>query len=207
MSSRAFILIDPSSYSSSIGDLSIESKIDSSSTKLRSFSTQSPSSKCEKFIISPVCSWDYVAYRIYETDGHVAGAPEYRRDMYVNAICTFFCQIKRDVKKLFTYIMYVYDVPFFMLWNSNKDTPKTNSELWLTFNAFVLMWETDFCTKHGQKTRRFYAEGFVTVDSLCGAVGSPSWFTKCLIGRTGNILSVMHINANCIYLSETQARP
>ena len=49
----------------------------------------------------------------------------------------------------------------------------------------------------------FDTEGFVLVSSLCGVVGSPSWFTRFLIGRTGNILSVVYINAKCIFLSET----
>ena len=45
-----------------------------------------------------------------------------------------------------------------------------------------------FLTTHGyNKAHRFYTEGFIEVASLCGAVGSKSWFTKCLIGITGNI--------------------
>ena len=35
---------------------------------------------------------------------------------------------------------------------------------------------------------------FVPFASLCGVVGSPSWFAKCLIGRTGNIWTIMYID-------------
>ena len=31
----------------------------------------------------------------------------------------------------------------------------------------------------------FDTEGFVPVASLCGVVGSPYWFIKLLIGKTG----------------------
>ena len=62
------------------------------------------------------------------------------------------------------------------------------------FNAFVSTFEVAFHTVHGQnKTRRFYTEGFIPVYSLCVVVVSPSLFANCLIGRTGNILSVVHI--------------
>ena len=46
----------------------------------------------------PVCSWDDVAYGIYETDGRIAIASEYGRDVYANAVEYIF-QIKRHVKK------------------------------------------------------------------------------------------------------------
>ena len=71
------------------------------------------------------------------------------------------------------------------------------------FNAFVSTCEVAFCTTHGQnKTHSYDTEGFVSVAILCGIVGSQSWFTKCWIGRTGDILSVMYIHENIYtYLS------
>ena len=83
---RAFILIYPSSDSSSVDDSSIESKIDSPSYKLHLFSTKLHSSKYSKVIMSPFCSWDDVAYGIYKTAGCVMIASEYGRDIYANAL-------------------------------------------------------------------------------------------------------------------------
>ena len=52
-----------------------------------------------------------------------------------------------------------------------------------------------FRTKYGQnKTHGFDTEGSVPVASLCGIVGLPSYFTKCLIGKTVNMWSVVYIN-------------
>ena len=87
------------------------------------------------------------------------------------------------------------------------DMPQnTFCDWWRIFNAFVPKRAVTFCTTHGQnKTLRFDTEGFVPVSSLWGVVGSPYWFTKCLIGRTGNIWSVLNINEKCIYLLETHA--
>ena len=36
--------------------------------------------------MSPVCSWDDVAYGIYKHCGCIASAYEYRRDVYANAL-------------------------------------------------------------------------------------------------------------------------
>ena len=64
----------------------------------------------------------------------------------------------------------------------------------------------DFLKTHGQdKTRKFDTEGFVPVSSLCGVFTSSYWFTKCLIDRIGDILSVVCINEKCIYSPETRA--
>ena len=82
MSLREFVLIDTSSKSSYVDDSLIESKIESYSATLCSFSTKFPSSNCAKVIMSPVCSWDDAVYGIYDTDGHVASASEYGCDMY-----------------------------------------------------------------------------------------------------------------------------
>ena len=47
------------------------------------------------------------------------------------------------------------------------------------FNAFPPMCTVAFHKIHGQnRMRMFYTEGFVPVASLCGVVGSPSWFIK-----------------------------
>ena len=61
--------------------------------------------------------------------------------------------------------------------------------------GFVSACTVAFCTTHGNnKTCGFYTESFVPVASLFGVVGSPSWYTKCLIGITENIWSVVYIN-------------
>ena len=36
--------------------------------------------------MSRVCSWDDLAYGIYDTDGHIVSDSEYKRDMYANAL-------------------------------------------------------------------------------------------------------------------------
>ena len=77
---------------------------------------------------------------------------------------------------------------------------------WHIFNSFVSKCAVAFHTTYGKnKAHEFDNEGFIPVDSLCGVVGLPSWFTKCLIVITVNIWSVVYINAICIYLSETCA--
>ena len=98
---KAFILINPSSESSYVDDSSIESEIDSYYATLHSFSTKFPSSNGVKVIISPVCSWDDVAYIIYDTDSCAASASEYGRDVYANEL-EKVCQIQRHVKKIFS---------------------------------------------------------------------------------------------------------
>ena len=74
------------------------------------------------------------------------------------------------------------------------------------FNAFVSTCEVSFHTTHQQnKTRMLDTEGLITVEILCGVVSSLSWFTKCLIGRTGNILSVLYINKT-VYICQKLVR-
>ena len=67
------------------------------------------------------------------------------------------------------------------------------------------MWSFLLYNTRTEKKSRFDTEFFVPVTSLCGVVGSLSWFTKCLIGRTRNILSFVYINEKCIYSSENRA--
>ena len=96
MYSRLFVLIDPPLESSSVNDSSIEAKIDSSSSVLRSFDsyyyilcsfyTKPSSSNCAKVMMQPVCSWDDTAYEIYETAGRTAIASEYGHDVYAHAL-------------------------------------------------------------------------------------------------------------------------
>ena len=119
-----FLFIDTLSESSSVDDSSIESEIYSSSATLRSFVTKLPSSKFAKVIILPVYSWYDVAYGIYKTDGCVASASVYRRDVYPNAL-EKVCQIQRCVKNYYLCTRYVDEAPFLMFWNSNEDTKKT----------------------------------------------------------------------------------
>ena len=76
---------------------------------------------------------------------------------------------------------------------------------WRTFNDFVSTCAVYFRTRHGQnKTHMFDTEGFLPVESLCGVVGSPSWFTIFLIGITVSIWSVIYIDTKCIHSSETR---
>ena len=74
------------------------------------------------------------------------------------------------------------------------------------FNVFVSTCAVAFCTTHGQNnTRKCYTEGSVPVSSLCGVVGSPSWFIRSLIGRTEKIWYVVYIHAKWTYTSGTLA--
>ena len=73
----------------SVDNLSSEEKIDSYSYALRLFFVKLPSSNCEKVIMLPVCSWDDVAYGIYETDGRIVSASKYGSDVYANALDFF----------------------------------------------------------------------------------------------------------------------
>ena len=74
------------------------------------------------------------------------------------------------------------------------------------FNEFVPTCEVAFRTTHiKNKICWFDTEGFVPVSSLCGVVGSPYWFTKCLIGRTEDIWPVVYMNRRFIYTSKTCA--
>ena len=98
---RTFVLINTSSESLPVYESSIEAGIDSSSSALRSFSGNFPSSKCAKFIMLPVCSWNDVAYRIYNSASHIASASEYRRDVYSNALENILSN-KTSCKKLFS---------------------------------------------------------------------------------------------------------
>ena len=75
--------------------------------------------------------------------------------------------------------------------HSNESACRKSGFLGLhqVFNAFLPTFSVTFHTTHGQnKTHWFDTGGFVPVSSLCGIVGSPSWFIKFLIGKTGNIL-------------------
>ena len=73
------------------------------------------------------------------------------------------------------------------------------------FHAFLYMCAVSFLTTHWQNTtRRFYTEGFIQYNSLCCVVGSPYWFIKSLICKTGNVLWVMYINKKCKYFPKTR---
>ena len=96
--------------------------------------------------------------------------------------------------------------PFWCCGIPTKITRKHFCDWWRRFNAFVSTCTVNFCTAHRQnKTGRFDTECSVPVARLCGIVGSLSWFTKCLIFITGNILPVMNMNEKCIYSSENRA--
>ena len=51
---------------------------------------------------------------MYKTDGRVASASEYGREVYANAL-DYFCQINVMLRNDFTYKRYVYEVPLLML--------------------------------------------------------------------------------------------
>ena len=86
MSSTASVLIDPLSELSSTYDSSIQSKIDFLLLNYVYFPNIFSSSNCSKVIISPVFSWDDVAYRMYNTNGRVPSAYEYEHEVYANAL-------------------------------------------------------------------------------------------------------------------------
>ena len=65
-------------------NLSIEEKLDSYSSVLCLFYTKYPSSNFATVIMSPVCSGYGVLYGIYETDGLIVIASDYRCDVYTN---------------------------------------------------------------------------------------------------------------------------
>ena len=69
----------------------------------------------------PVCSWYDVAYLIYKTSGCISSDSEYRCGEYANSLEKYF---KYDVmwRKYFPCTKYIYEIPFFMLCNYNKDT-------------------------------------------------------------------------------------
>ena len=98
-------------------------------------------------------------------------------------------------------IRYIDAVPFFGCGISTKIPRKLICDWWRIFHAFVSTCAIAFSTTHWRnKTCGFDTDSFVPVSSLCGVVGLPSWFTKCLIGRSGNIWSVVYINAKCTYI-------
>ena len=76
---------------------------------------------------------------------------------------------------------------------------------WRMFNTFPPICAVSFHTAHvHNRTRESNTGGFIPIASLCGAVGSPSCFIKCLIGKTVNIWRVVYINGKYIYLSKTR---
>ena len=94
--------------------------------------------------------------------------------------------------------------PFWCWWIPTNIPQKHFCDWWRIFNSFVSTCAIVFRTTYGKNTtRRFDTEGFVPVDSLYGVVGPPSCFTKFLIGRTGNMWSVVYIIKKCICLPES----
>ena len=96
----AFVMLYLSSESSSIDNPSIKSGIYLSSSALRLFSTKTPSSNGAKLIMSSICSYNDIAYGIYENYGCILSASEYRNGVYANAIENFR-KIQLHVKRLF----------------------------------------------------------------------------------------------------------
>ena len=75
--------------------------------------------------MSPVSSWDYVEYIIYETTGHIMSAPDYRCDVYDNALDFFSNQTSCEINIFsLTISRNVDNLPFLILCNSTEDTPK-----------------------------------------------------------------------------------
>ena len=125
MYSRSFLLIDPSSDSSSIDGSSIDAKIYSYSSALCLFSNKTPSSKCETVIMSPVffIRWCSIC-NIQDWWLHHKCL-----SIYTLCVCkrTRKCFLKYNVmwRNSFPCTRYVDEVTFMMLCNSNKVTPKT----------------------------------------------------------------------------------
>ena len=102
------------------------------------------------------------------------------------------------IRHYFNRTRYVDEVHILMLWNYDNDTPKTS--LWLMTHIYCLCVNIYICLlykKRKNNARRFDTEGFVQVYSLCGVVVSLYWFTKCFIGSTENIWSVVYMNEKC----------
>ena len=53
---------------------------------LQDFESKFPSPNCVNVIISSVCSFEDVAYGMYDTTGHIATASEYGCDVYANVL-------------------------------------------------------------------------------------------------------------------------
>ena len=96
--------------------------------------------------------------------------------------------------------------PFWCCWIPMKILGNRFCAWWRIFNAFVPTCAVSFRTTHGQNhTRKYDAEGFVSVSSLNGVIVSPSSFISYLIGRTRKIWYVLYINGKRIYASKTLA--
>ena len=93
------------------------------------------------------------------------------------------------MNNLFLYTRYIYEVPFFVVvefqWIYPEKLFVVDDACLRRFHPCVKL----LFVKHVKKnrTRIFDVEFFVPVSSLCGVVGSPSYFIKCLIGKTGKV--------------------
>ena len=168
---------------------------------MRSFSNKSPSSNCEKVIM--FLRWCII--------WNVQDLWSRRKWLWIWTwqVCqgTRIVFVKYTVmwRKIFLWTRYVDEVPFLVLWNSNKYI--ANTLLWLMTHVWRLSVNvcSRFFTTHGHtRTRIFDTEYFVPFASLCSVIGSPSWFIKCLIGKTVHIWWDVKITTKCV-LSKTRA--
>ena len=118
-----------------------------------------------------------------------------------------FHQTQYHMKILsFLYWVHTQDILFDAVEYQQRYRENPFCAWWRMFNAFFSTCAVSFRTINGQNnTRKCDTEGFVSVASLCGVVGSPFLFIRSLIGRTGNIWSVVYINAKWIYASKNLA--
>ena len=113
-------------------------------------------------------------------------------------------QLQCHIKKLFPFTN--MRKPFWCCGIPTEIPQNPFYDWWHMFNAFPSKYAVVFCTNHRQnRTHKFNTEGFLPDASMCGVVGSLSWFTKVLIGRIRNMFWVVYIHAKCIYSYETCA--
>ena len=129
---------------------SIAAKINSSySDTLHFFSTKPPSSNYAEVIISPVFSWDDVAYERYQTADCVASAFEYVCDMYYNALGFPPPNTTSCDKNIFCVVGTYTRYPLWCCGIPTKIPWKPFCNWWHIFNSFVSTCAVAFHTTHG----------------------------------------------------------
>ena len=157
-------------------------------------------------IILPVCSLEYVAQGVYVTARHIDIASEYGHDIYANTLDEISSKTTSYEDIIFLVVGTYTRYPFWCCVIPTKIPRKPFCAWWRIFNTFVPTCAVAFRTTHRKNnTCKCDTECFVPVTSLNYVVGSLSSFIRFLIGRNGNIWSVVYINEKWIYDSETIA--
>ena len=95
-----------------------------------------------------VCSWDDVAYGMYNTDVCVVSDYEYIRDMYANSI-DFFLSNTTSCEETIICVLGTYMIFFFLCCVIKTKIPqKYFCGWWHMFNAFVSTCVVSFCKTH-----------------------------------------------------------